>query len=121
MLEEGLAWLSNALKSSVAKAVTYRRGTEEVSVKATIGKTLLKLSDDFGNVRMEWTDRDFLIAADDLVIAGEQVLPQRGDRIIEQQGTKTFVYEVLAPGGEPEWRWCDPCHKLLRIHTKEVL
>ena len=87
---------------------------------ATFGRTLLKLDNGYGGVRMEWTDRDFLISAADLMLAGTAVLPERGDRISETQGTKTLVYEVMAPGGEPPWRWSDPHRKVLRIHTKQV-
>ena len=28
------------------------------------------------------------------------------------------TYEVMAPGGEPVWRWSDPYHQVYRIHTK---
>jgi len=80
----------------------------------------LKLDDGYGGVRMEWTDRDFLIAPEDLILGGQKSLPERGDQIRETVGTQTFVYEVLAPAGEPEWRWSDPHRKLLRIHTKQV-
>ena len=30
------------------------------------------------------------------------------------------TYEVMAPGGEPVWRWSDPYHQVYRIHTKCV-
>jgi hypothetical protein len=69
---------------------------------------------------MEWTDRDFLIHAADLILAGEPTLPERGDLIRETQGGRTFVYEVMAPGKEPPWRWSDVFRKVLRIHTKQI-
>jgi hypothetical protein len=47
-------------------------------------------------------------------------LPERGDVIRETQATRTFVYEVMAPGKEPPWRWSDVYRKLLRIHTKQI-
>jgi hypothetical protein len=40
--------------------------------------------------------------------------------IRETQGAKTFIYEVMAPGKEPAWRWSDVFRKVLRIHTKQV-
>jgi hypothetical protein len=98
----------------------YRRGAAEVPVPAVIGRTLLKLDDGYGGVRMEWTDRDFLIHAADLVLGAVAVLPERGDTVRETVGTKTFVYEVMAPGKEPPWRWSDVFHKMLRIHTKKA-
>lgn len=120
VLEDGLDWLAAKLKAYVSRPVVYRRGAENATVQAIIGRTLLKLDDGYGGVRMEWTDRDFLIVAEDLTLGGQKTLPQRGDQIRETQGGKTLVYEVLAPAGEPEWRWSDPHRKLLRIHTKQI-
>lgn len=120
LLSEGLQWLTEELLAHCGRTVTYRRGADEVTLQAVIGRTLLKLDDGYGGVRMEWTDRDFLIAADDLVLGGEKTLPQRGDQVRETVDGQTLVYEVLAPGNEPEWRWSDPHRTLLRIHTKLI-
>lgn len=120
VLRNGSDWLADQLKEHASRPVVYRRGADEVSVQATIGRTLLKLDDGYGGVRMEWTDREFLIHADDLVLNGNAVLPERGDLIRETQGGKTFVYEVMAPGKEPAWRWSDVFRKVLRIHAKQV-
>ncbi len=120
LLRTGSDWLAEMLKEHASRPVAYRRGADEVAVQATIGRTLLKLDDGYGGVRMEWTDRDFLIDAADLVIGGNAVLPERGDVIRETQGGKTFVYEVMAPGKEPAWRWSDGFRKVLRVHAKQV-
>jgi len=120
LLQSGSDWLADQLKEHAARTVVYRRGAGEVSVQATIGRTLLKLDDGYGGVRMEWTDRDFLIHAADLVLNGVAVLPERGDLIRETQGGKVIVYEVMAPGKEPPWRWSDVFRKVLRVHTKQV-
>ena len=120
LLAFGMDWLADRLKAFAARTVVYRRGTEDVTVAAVIGRTLLKLDDGYGGVRMEWTDRDFLIRPEDLVLGGNTVLPERGDTIRETVETTTFVYEVMAPGKEPAWRWSDPHRQMLRIHTKQV-
>jgi len=120
LLETAFAWLADQLKAHTSCPVVYRRGSEQVPVLATVGQTRLKLDDGLGSVRMEPTDRDFFIQAIDLVLAGEQVLPQQGDRIHETVGTRTFIYEVMGSAGEPPWLWSDPFRKLLRIHTKQV-
>jgi hypothetical protein len=120
LLRTGSDWLADMLKEHASRPVVYRRGAEEVTVQATIGRTLLKLDDGYGGVRMEWTDRDFLIHAADLVLGTATVLPERGDTVRETVGSQTFVYEVMAPGKEPAWRWSGVYRKLLRIHTKQV-
>ena len=120
LLQFGSDWLADQLKTHASRQVIYQRGAQQVTVQATVSRTLLKLNDGYGGVRMEWTDRDFLIHAADLVLAGSPTLPERGDVIREMQGTTTFVYEVMAPGKEPPWRWSDVFRKVLRIHTKQV-
>jgi len=114
LLHKANAWLADQLHEHLAVEVVYGRGIEDVSVRATIGRTLLKLDDGYGGVRMEWTDRDFLIRAADLVLDGAAVVPQRGDRITEGP----LEFSVLAPAAEPVWRWSDPHRQVLRIHTK---
>ena len=121
LLEAGMAWLASQLKAHVSRLVIYQRDDEQVAVQATVGRTLLKLDDGEGGVVLQWTDRDFLISAADLVLGGSPTLPQRADRIRETLGAVTRVYEVMAPGDEPPWRYSDPYGKVLRIHTKLVL
>jgi hypothetical protein len=120
LFERGAAWLADQLKTHASKVVIYQRDAEQVAIQATVGRTLLKLDDGQGGAVLQWTDRDFLISAADLVLGGSQTLPQRGDRIRETLGAITHVYEVLAPGDEPPWRHIDPYGKVLRIHTKLV-
>jgi hypothetical protein len=120
LLDAGMAWLAKKLERHAAKAVEYRRGAASVEVYATIGQTLLKLGDGYGGTRMEWTDRDYLIPAAKLVLGGVQVEPQMGDTVRETMGDEVFVYEVLAPAGEPAWRWSDPHRRMLRVHAKHI-
>jgi len=120
LLERAMGWLAGRLKAHASRTVLYKRGESEVAVPAVIGRTLLKLSDDYGGVRMQWTDCDYLIDPADLVLNDQQIVPQRGDRIVDTAGDTERIYEVLVPGDEPEWRTSDPHGKLLRIHTKLI-
>jgi len=61
--------------------------------------------------------RDFLIEAADLEEFGE---PERGDRVMDTLNGKVELFEVMAPGGEPHFRYSDPYRKVFRIHTKHV-
>ncbi len=64
--------------------------------------------------------RDYLVLTADLVIAGQAILPEIGDRIDEVSGGKIHKHEVLAaPTGEV-FRYADPFRIQLRIHTKEI-
>lgn len=118
LLQQGQEWLANQLKQHASRAVIYQRGAEQVAVQATIGRTLLKLDDGYGGTYLEWTDRDFLIQAEDLVFNSLRIIPTAGDRVLEANGVVTSIYEVMVYGNEPAWRASDPFGKLLRIHTK---
>jgi hypothetical protein len=122
LLAQGNAWLEDQRHRYLTLTVTYRRGDQSVQVQATIGRTIFRLdapSDGFG-VTTRYVSRDYLVRATDLVLNGEQTLPQRGDQIVEASGGGT-VHEVMGPGGgEPDWRFSDPQRLTLRIHTKEI-
>ncbi|MCK6458125.1 MAG: hypothetical protein L6Q92_16545 [Phycisphaerae bacterium] len=119
VLERGSAWLEDQRNRHMTRMVTYQRGGDAVDVAATIGRTEFEQADDFGVIH-KIESRDYLVLTTDLALAGVQALPKAGDRIRETDGVKTFVYEVMAPGNEPPFRYSDPYRRTLRIHTKHV-
>ena len=119
LLEQSSAWLDGQRKKYLSKPVTYSRAKDEVEVLATVGKTTFNIDSGSGVVE-SFESRDFIILAADLVLNGEAVTPERGDRISEVHDGQTFVYEVMGPGQEPCWRWSDPFRRAMRIHTKQV-
>ncbi|MCK6458219.1 MAG: hypothetical protein L6Q92_17030 [Phycisphaerae bacterium] len=119
MLERGSAWLEDQRNRHMTRTVTYQRGGDSVDVAATIGRTEFEQADDFGVIH-KVESRDYLVRTTDLVLASVQTLPKAGDRVRETDGAKTFVYEVMAPGSEPPFRYSDPYRRTLRIHTKHV-
>lgn len=113
MLQEGMNWLESQRKTHLTVPVIYRRGSDFAEVPATIGKTVFKVTDDYGRYQ-HIESRDYLISTDDLVLNETHILPEPGDEIIEGN----LVYEVMAPNNEPEWRFSDSSRQTLRIHTK---
>jgi len=119
LLETGSNWLENQRHQHMTRTVLYQRGTDTVELAATIGRTVFEQADEFGVIhRIE--SRDYLVPTVDLVLASVPALPKAGDRIRETAGDQVFVYEVMAPGNEPPWRYSDPYRRTLRIHTKHV-
>jgi len=118
MLQTAAGWLQGELKSYVSRTVIYTRDADSVTIQATLGKDLLKLGDELGGLRMVWTDADLLIAAADLVLAGQTVTPLRGDGVAIPFGAAMKLFEVFAEDGEPPWRWADQYQTLIRIHLK---
>lgn len=119
LLETSSAWLEDQRTRHLSRTVTYRRDDQSAEVVATIGKTVFRVDDQYGaQIRSE--SRDYLILTADLVLDASPTLPQRGDQVRETVGDTVFVYEVLAPGDEPCFRFSDPYRKTLRIHTKQI-
>ena len=119
ILESAGDWLARKMKVHASRPVTYRRGQSSVSLQATIGRTEFEITGEFGVVEKA-ESRDFLIQAADLSLDGVATQPKRGDQIHETQGNTTFIYEVMAPGKEPHWRYSDQYRKVLRVHTKQI-
>ena len=119
MLQISSDWLEGMRQKHMVLLVRYSRGTDTAELEATVGKTIFQISRDYG-VFERHESRDYVMPAQNLVLAGAEVLPERGDRITETTGDKLYHYEVMAPGTDPCWRWSDPYRKTLRIHTKLV-
>ena len=111
LLEEAAAWLNDQREERLSVPIKYQsKGGTSAELTATVGRTLFRSENEYGvTIRVE--SRDFLVSAENLPRE-----PQRGDRIIYAGR----IYEVLAPNGEPVWRWSGPQHVTRRIHTKEI-
>ena len=119
LLGKAAAWLDDQRVRHLSRPVTYARGEHSVEVQAAVGRTEFEVDNGTG-ILEKVESRDFLIRTSDLVLGGQNVLPERGDRIRETKDGLTYVYEVMAPGREPCWRYSDPYRRALRIHTKLV-
>ena len=119
LLNTSSAWLEDQREAFLSRTVIYQRGADTVEVTATIGRTLFAVDNgDGAALRVE--SRDYLIRAARLVLDGDVILPRSGDQVHEMQDGVIFIYQVMAPGDEPVWRYSDPYRRTLRIHTKQV-
>jgi hypothetical protein len=119
LLERSSDWLEDQRIKHMTRPVVYQRGAESADIAASIGQTVFQIDDGAGAM-LRTESRDYLVAAADLVLGGSAALPQRGDYIREMQGAQVFIYEVMAPGDEPHWRYSDPYRRTLRIHTRQT-
>lgn len=113
ILKNAMSWLESQRKKHLTSSVFYKRKSDFVAVPATIGKTIFRIEDDYGRI-VHYESRDYLISSSDLLINGIIITPEKGDEIIDDG----FIYEVMAPANEPEWRYSDTYQNTLRIHTK---
>jgi len=119
LLQKASDWLEEMRTRFMVRPVNYSRDTSAVDLVATVGKTLFRIDKGYGLTERS-ESRDYLILASDLVLDGSPVLPEAGDQIREVQANTVFVYEVMAPGNEPHYRFSDAYRKTLRVHTKLV-
>ena len=119
LLEQGASWLDEMRVKHMSRTVTYSRDAESVEVAATLGQTTYEVTDDYG-ATVEAVATDFLVSADELVMAGQKTLPETGDQIRVSNGDDILVFEVMDLGGAGHYRPSDPYRKTLRIHAKEV-
>lgn len=107
-----------AAKQVAGVPVTYRRGSDSVTLSAVVGQTPVEREDGAGTT-VRSVVRDYLIDAADLVLSGQHVTPQRGDRIEEASG---HVYEVMPAISKSElpWRYSGPGRDVYRVHTRLI-
>ena len=116
VLEKANEWLAGMNRAFRARTVTYVRGETSAEITATVGKTVFRVDKGYGLFE-HVESRDYLIAVEDFSAFAE---PERGDQVKDVLNGKTEIFEVMAPGDEPHFRWSDPYRKALRIHTKHV-
>lgn len=122
LLERGLSMLARTAPKAAGGRIIYSRGDDAVWLDATWGRTEFNVDAGDGSVRVEHSDRDFIVDADCLILGGQLAKPQRGDRITvvnEERGDQD-VYEVLAPSGEAVYRPCDSEGRMIRVHGKKL-
>ena len=108
LLAQGAAWLEQQRTKHLTTTVTYVRNDVQIAVPATIGRTKYE-AEDGQVVRIEFTDRDFLVLAADLVLNGQVTEPDRGDLI--REGPREFEVTSdpsppIPPLAERSWRSC---------------
>jgi hypothetical protein len=74
-----------------------------------------------GLVRVEFGEREFIVRAADVIIAGAVVEPQPGARIhVYDVDAAETVFEVMPTADGKCWRPLDAEGRMIRIHTKRA-
>jgi len=102
------------IRAEYAATVNYLRGDEQLLLSPVAkGDRLFKYDDDYG-ITQRVNVVDWLIPATTLRLV---IPPVPGDRITEQIGNTTFIYEVASVGKQPCWKYDDPGQTAVRVHT----
>lgn len=120
MIADAMAMIASGLEAAfgVVGGVTYTPlgGAAQPGTVAWVGRTVFRQDQQQGNgASVVFGDRDYIVPVSELA-----ALPKRGDRIAEVIGGVTLLFEVVAPGNEPPWRYSDPARSMYRLHCKKV-
>jgi hypothetical protein len=98
----------------ISESVTYRRGTDTYTIRASQAATTVTLDSGDGVItKTKVADWLIDISSFPVVALGE---PQRGDQI-DFDG---FRYSIADNGNEHCWRWHGTQKRTYRVHTKNV-
>jgi hypothetical protein len=117
LIARGESWFEEQRRAHLSIDVEYRpRGS---FVPATCRATLVvgrwDTIDKAGNI-VRYETKDFFIPLEDYAAD-----PQRGDRIVVDEGAGEEVYEVTIPEGKPQaWAWADRRQRVRRVHTNRL-
>lgn len=119
LLQDGVTWLSAKLKTAAGVTVKYYRGSSYVEITATPSLHEYEVVDEDG-FATALTSRDYIITADDLVIATATTAPRPGDRIIESINGESRTFEVMPLAAGQAYEPLDKDGELITVHTKRV-
>ena len=120
ILQDGAVWLGEQLKQVAGVTVTYQRGSSSIAgLTATVYFHEYELADQDGFVTVV-KSRDYILHAADLELAGSQITPRSGDRIIETINAVSHTFEVVPLGTLKEHEPLDTDGVLLKVHTKRI-
>lgn len=101
------------------EAVTYRRGNDAIELTALPAR-VQAIEDDGSEFSHSSREKDWIVAAEDLVIASTPFVPARGDVIRWENAGVVREFQVLPRENDGRYyRHCDPSRVKLRVYTVE--
>lgn len=117
LFSDALAGGLAAIARIAGDPVSYSTGEVTVALTGVVPGTTRYEALTSNNTTVVAESADFIVERAQLVSADDPIIPVPGHRLVHQGRT----YEVLPLGdNEPCWRFSDPGHTRLRIHTKDV-
>ena len=125
LIDRGRAMLTRlaSVAAGVPNLIYIQTGTglsTTISGSAWVGRTAFR-SNLETRPSIEWSDRDYLIPIEALILGGAKVPPQRGDWLQETLAGVLKTFEIVTPDtGERAWRYSDAEETIYRVHCKRV-
>jgi len=99
------------------RTVEYKQGGTSLSIQVTVGRSTVEWTDEDG-YRMKGELRNYLIDRSELVVEDEEIKPQEGDTIFDDNNGDDTTYIVVGTAGMA-WRWVSRYHKQYRVFVEE--
>src|ERR1041384_7928503 len=102
--------------------VTIQRDAAQTEcLPATRGSSRFETVDAHG-VTVTIRSQDFCLDREDYDFGDGPVEPARGDLVLVEDPLTgdMLTHELLHLSDMPSWRWADPWHERLRLHTKQI-
>lgn len=114
LIQNGVTWLGEKLRTAAGHTVSYRRGTQAVSITAVPirGRRSVIGAD---GVAILITSYEWQVKASELLFSGSAVEPRSGDIIAETVGATTVKYQVLDMDEQ------NPCYEFLDAGGAELI
>ncbi len=118
MLRDGAAWLAEQLKSQGSTSVTYARGSDSVTIAATLGRHRPKQTGELVGLEVDQFVIVMTFNAADLVLNSNLTTPAKRDLVTFTDHGISFEYEVMPIDGERCWKESDAFGQRIEIHLK---
>ncbi len=124
LLDRGIAAHTARMKTGAGRVVVYQRIVDGVlsAVNMTVWPGTATFQRDVADpgASVVQADKCYLFAVADLYLGGANVLPVKGDRIIETIDGQDVTFELMNEKGRPVWEFNDHTRQILRWWGKRV-
>ena len=116
-LRKDIAWLYETLSApELSETILYVRGEESVVINsATAAQTSFSVRS-YETVRMNKTDRDWIMKSDLLDFGSGRFEPKRNDIVVWLNGTISNTYKVVNAPSDKVFTYTDQFQTGLRVH-----
>lgn len=118
LLRSGMDWLATQLKTQASSSVTYSRGTQSLTLAATLGRHRQADLGDQPGAEVDVSLTVMTFDAADLLLGGVLIKPERRDVVSFTDHGVAFEFEVMPLDGERCWKESDAFGKRLEIRLK---
>lgn len=117
LLRTKAAWLASMRQQHASDEVTYRRGADEITLRAQAVPVSYEIDQATGAI-VEAQRWDWIVRREDLAFGGDETEPMEGDEIDHEVGDAIRTYTAMKAGTDAAAEPLDVDASQWRIHTR---